>query len=103
MIMKKLNSIDISFASHSNITFLQPDVAAPGVAIVAASTPEDMGTNEGVAAQSGTSMATPVVAGLVALLRAVHPDWSPAALKSALITTGKLTLFVCCTTSSCAS
>ncbi|KAG7601979.1 unnamed protein product [Arabidopsis thaliana] len=70
---------------------LKPDVAAPGVAIVAASTPESMGTEEGFAIQSGTSMSTPVVAGLVALLRAVHPDWSPAALKSALITTASTT------------
>lgn len=67
---------------------MQPDVAAPGVGIVAASTPEKMGAEEGFCAESGTSMATPVVAGLVALLRAVHPDWSPAALKSALVTTG---------------
>ncbi|EOA37767.1 hypothetical protein CARUB_v10012621mg, partial [Capsella rubella] len=70
---------------------LKPDIAAPGVAIVAASTPEKMGAEDGFYAESGTSMATPVVAGLVALLRAVHPDWSPAALKSALVTTASQT------------
>lgn len=68
---------------------MQPDIAAPGVAIVAACTPLKIGAESGFIAESGTSMSTPVVAGLVALLRAVHPDWSPAALRSALVTTGK--------------
>lgn len=67
---------------------IQPDVAAPGVNILAATSPLNRVADNGFAMFSGTSMATPHVSGIVALLIALHPDWSPAAIRSSLVTTG---------------
>ena len=64
---------------------MKPDVSAPGVDITS-SVPPHAGT---WASFSGTSMATPHVAGAVALLLQRHPDWTVAQVKSALVTTGK--------------
>ena len=65
---------------------LKPDLAAPGVGIVSAvAPPSNAGRLWDVA--SGTSMAAPQVAGLAADIVAAHPGWSPAAVKSALMTT----------------
>ncbi|KAL0428416.1 UNVERIFIED_CONTAM: Subtilisin-like protease SBT3.3 [Sesamum latifolium] len=66
---------------------LKPDIAAPGASILAAVPPGYPANDNGFAFMSGTSMAAPHVSGIVALLRALHPHWSPAAIKSALITT----------------
>jgi len=64
---------------------LKPEIAAPGVDIVSAAS----GSTNGVAWFSGTSMATPVVAGVAALVKQANPTWSPALIKSALINTAK--------------
>ncbi|MFI7056863.1 S8 family peptidase [Streptosporangium canum] len=71
---------------------LKPDIAAPGVDIVAA---RAAGTTMGTPADdrytgaSGTSMATPHVAGAAAIMAQLHPDWKGPLLKSALMSTAK--------------
>jgi subtilisin family serine protease len=67
---------------------LKPDLIAPGQDILAAVSPMTAG-GEGFTLMSGTSMSAPHVAGLAALLRDLHPTWSPMAIKSALMTTGE--------------
>ncbi|RCV08605.1 hypothetical protein SETIT_1G340000v2 [Setaria italica] len=73
---------------------LKPDVTAPGVDILAAWTGENSPSQLDSDPRrvkyniiSGTSMSCPHVSGIAALLRQAHPDWSPAAIKSALMTT----------------
>lgn len=70
---------------------IKPDVTAPGLQILAGGSPfPDPGTTppgELFQAIAGTSMSSPHVAGVFALLKQAHPDWSPAMAKSALMTT----------------
>jgi subtilisin family serine protease len=66
---------------------LKPDVIAPGQDILAAVSPANP-TGRDFDLYSGTSMSSPHVAGLAALLKDLHPDWSPMMIKSALMTTG---------------
>ncbi len=61
---------------------MKPEMIAPGVDILGAS---DLGNNYNFF--SGTSFAAPHVAGAAALVKSVHPDWTPAMINSALILT----------------
>ncbi|HET9915187.1 MAG TPA: S8 family serine peptidase [Anaerolineales bacterium] len=69
---------------------IKPDVTAPGLQILAGNSPfPDPGAIPGELFQAiaGTSMSSPHVAGVFALLKQAHPDWSAAMAKSALMTT----------------
>lgn len=70
-----------------NGDLLKPDLIAPGQDVLAGVAPPG---NAGrlFDIYSGTSMSSPHVAGLAALLKHKHPSWSPMAIKSALMTTG---------------
>jgi subtilisin family serine protease len=80
-----------SFSSRGPLrasgSLLKPDLIAPGQDILAGVAPPG---NNGKLFDlySGTSMSSPHVAGLAALMKQFHPDWSPMAIKSALMTTG---------------
>lgn len=63
---------------------LKPDIAGPGLNILAAWSPLN-GPDYNIV--SGTSMSCPHLSGISLLLKASHPSWSPAAIKSAMITT----------------
>ncbi|KAJ1398073.1 Peptidase S8/S53 domain [Sesbania bispinosa] len=80
-------------------TILKPDIVAPGVNIIAAYTEATSPIEEAYDTQrkgtpfmimSGTSMSCPHVSGIVGLLKSLHPDWSPAAIKSAIMTTARI-------------
>lgn len=73
---------------------LKPDIAAPGVDILASYTPLNSLTGlkgdtqfSEFTIMSGTSMACPHISGVAAYVKSFHPDWTPAAIKSAILTT----------------
>lgn len=68
---------------RSGDSALKPDVAAPGVAIFSAAA----GTGTDGERESGTSMATPHVAGIAALVRQAHPSWTAEQVKAAIMNT----------------
>jgi subtilisin family serine protease len=71
--------------------WIKPDVTAPGVQVLAGMTPQPSGITNGppgnlYQAIAGTSMSSPHAAGVSALVKAAHPSWTPAMIKSALMT-----------------
>ncbi|CAN1747667.1 Subtilisin-like protease SBT3.15 [Linum perenne] len=91
---------DFSSRGPNTLTpqILKPDVAAPGVQILGAFTMKVSNSSMldeqdhrmfPYQFQTGTSTATPHVAGLIGLIRAIHPDWSPSAIQSAIMTTAR--------------
>jgi hypothetical protein len=64
---------------------LKPDIMAPGVDVLAAVSPVPHGRDFDF--ESGTSMSAPHITGIAALLKQLHPDWTPMMIKSALMTT----------------
>ncbi|XP_058772779.1 subtilisin-like protease SBT5.4 [Vicia villosa] len=89
-----------SFSSRGPNTItpeiLKPDITAPGVDIIAAFSegisPTELAIDKRrvpFMTMSGTSMSCPHVAGIVGLLKTLHPDWSPSAIKSAIMTTAR--------------
>jgi hypothetical protein len=62
---------------------IKPEVLAPGVAITSTY------LSSGYATLSGTSMSTPMVTGVAALIKSVHPGWYPALIKSAIVNTAR--------------
>jgi subtilisin family serine protease len=71
--------------------FIKPDVTAPGVQILAGNTPEPINVAAGPPGElfqviAGTSMSSPHAAGVAALVKAAHPNWTPGQIKSALMT-----------------
>lgn len=89
-----------SFSSRGPNTItpgiLKPDITAPGVNILAAFTeatsPTDIESDNRRTPfniESGTSMSCPHISGIVGLLKTLRPQWSPAAIRSAIMTTSR--------------
>jgi minor extracellular serine protease Vpr len=66
-------------------SFAKPDIAAPGQSVVSTG----VGTGNGPATISGTSMAAPMTSGAAALMTEAHPDWETVRIKAAMMNTAK--------------
>ena len=74
-----------AFIGNTLLKEVKPDVVAPGVNVYSSILMSSCASPPCFAFFQGTSMATPHVAGAAALLKQLHPTWSPAQIKSALV------------------
>lgn len=72
---------------NGNSNFLKPDIGAPGSSILSATSPDAFADSRTFQLNSGTSMASPHVAGAAALMKQLHPSWTPVEIKTALTST----------------
>jgi uncharacterized repeat protein (TIGR01451 family) len=77
-----------------NLGVSKPDITAPGVQILAGHTPKSVDIATGPQGElfqaiAGTSMSSPHIAGAGALLKSLHPNWTPGQIKSAIMMTAK--------------
>ncbi|XP_047068028.1 subtilisin-like protease [Lolium rigidum] len=83
--------------STQNPGILKPDITGPGVSVLAAWPfqvgPPSASKQNGPTFnfESGTSMSAPHLSGIAALIKSKYPEWSPAAIKSAIMTTADTT------------
>lgn len=70
-------------------SFLKPDIAAPGTDILSAFSPDE-GNGLTFSSLTGTSMASPHVAGAAALMKQQHPQWNAVQIKTAMMSTSKM-------------
>ncbi len=95
-----MGTFSLNGPSQASVDAMKPDISGPGVDIIAGYIDESLtqAQHDAVAANNlrptanaaslqGTSMSSPHLAGAAALLRQLHPSWSPAAIKSSLMTT----------------
>ncbi|MFZ5815885.1 MAG: S8 family serine peptidase [Bacillota bacterium] len=86
---------EFSSRGPNNDGWIKPEITAPGVNIFSATITQaptpggGMPDPSGYISASGTSMATPHIAGAVALIRQAHPDWTPLQIKAALVNTAR--------------
>jgi minor extracellular serine protease Vpr len=81
----------------SSIEGLKPDIAAPGTSIYSGAilsfNPAGVSDSSGFAPVQGTSQAAPHIAGAAALIKQLHPSWTPAQVKSALMSSATTEVF----------
>nr|GMD82282.1 subtilisin-like protease SBT2.5 [Ipomoea batatas] len=86
---------DVNNALLDTADVLKPNIMAPGSSIWAAWSPNSEGDKyikgQHFALVSGTSMATPHIAGIAALIKDRHPNWKPSAITSAMMTSADVT------------